>query len=396
MKTNIKFKFIILFFLILTLTGCVSYTIQSNNKLSIPYSENVAQSKGTTVAQKSNHFIMTKRNEEWGMRDEKINNFPNSLPAITDKKPKNTVRILHFGDLMINRYVKTLMDKNGPDFIFENFKPLSQNSIKNFDIISANLEGPFANKKIYTTKSIAFRFDPKDIEWLQTYGFNLFNLANNHILDMGEKGYEDTVKNLTDADIDFYGHQYDIDEKAMLIKEINNKKIAFIGLNDTNTRVDKDKVLDLIEQAEENADYTIINIHWGQEYKTESNKHQQDLAHWFIDNGVDIIIGHHPHVTQEIEVYNNSPIFYSLGNFVFDQYFSQDTQEEFGVALYLYNDKIAIYILPIISEQSSLKLMNGQQSKDFIQALRDKSRIGDYEIDENFYFEVPLSQPSDL
>lgn len=293
-------------------------------------------------------------------------------------KTSSDVSLLFFGDLMLDRIVKKQIDDNGTNYIFEKLAGEENRFFEGMDIISANLEGPFVKAKRKTTKEIAFGFDPVLLPMLKKYNFSLFSQANNHTLDMTKKGFEESQKYLTDAGFDWYGAQYDIDEKSMIIKEIGNKKVAFIAVNDTNTPIDMKKTKELIERANTEADFTIVNIHWGIEYKNTSNKRQQELARQFVDLGVDAVIGAHPHVVQEMEVYNNRPIFYSLGNFVFDQYFSVPTQQGLGVGLVLSDKNISVYVFHLQSEKSQVSLMKGETLDEVMQEWLERSRFGDY------------------
>lgn len=315
----------------------------------------------------------------------------------TNRLPSSTTRttptsLLFFGDMMLDRSVKKQIDAIGAN---ELFKPLLENDemfFKRHDIVHANLEGPIGDKRRPTSKSIAFNFDPKLIPFLQEYGFTTFNLANNHTLDMGKEAFEETKKNLTNGKIEFYGEQYTADEDALLIKKINEVKIAFIGVNDTNSPLSWIEVEKLIKQAEQDGDITIVNIHCGAEYKLASNDRQQKLAHKMIDSGVDIIIGHHPHVVQEIEIYKDRPIFYSLGNFIFDQYFSTETQQGISIAITL-NDptRMLIRLYPLRSQKSIVSFMKNSEAIKLIQRITEKNKI---QFDELVQFEIPIKQPT--
>ena len=147
--------------------------------------------------------------------------------------------------------------------------------------------------------------------------------------------------------------------------------------------MDEDEVEKSIKKGKEISDYVIVNIHWGTEYKPTSNARQQYLAHLFIDNGADIIIGHHPHVIQEMEIYNNKPIFYSLGNFIFDQYWSTPTQVGLGVGLVLYKDQISTYLFPLQGTQSQLIQIIGTEKDQFFANFIDKSNLNNHTITNN-------------
>jgi poly-gamma-glutamate synthesis protein (capsule biosynthesis protein) len=138
---------------------------------------------------------------------------------------------------------------------------------------------------------------------------------------------------------------------------------------------DLEAALEKITELKSNTDLVITQIHWGVEYDHQFNQTQQNLAHQMIDAGADMIIGHHPHVVQGIEVYKNKPIFYSLGNFVFDQYFSKDTQQELGIGIYYEQNKYNIHLFPINSSYSQLSLMQGTDKASFLEKIVTWSNI---------------------
>ena len=113
----------------------------------------------------------------------------------------------------------------------------------------------------------------------------------------------------------------------------------------------------------------VVSPHFGVEYKHTPNNRQIELAHAFVDAGADIIVGTHPHVVQTFEIYNGVPIFYSLGNFIFDQYWSYDTQEELSLGIVMSEDFYKIYLFPILSQKSQPYLMNANQRKEFFEKL---------------------------
>ncbi len=303
-----------------------------------------------------------------------------TIATTTNNETLKTASILNFGDLMLDRNVKKQLNKFGSDYPFKLLA--ANNFFDGYDVVAANLEGPFANKRRPTSKSIAFQFDPSLITTLKKYNFGLFTLANNHSLDMGSAGFEESKANLKKAGIDFYGQQYKINDNNLLIKQIGNFKFGLIGLDDTINKVKVSEVKNLIDKAkDQGAEIIMTNIHWGDEYKEISNPRQRQLAHALIDSGVDLIIGHHPHVVEEMEIYNNHPIFYSLGNFVFDQYFSVATQQELGVGLFFEekdNQKtVSISIFPLESNLSQIKQMEKNKETKIFDAWAKKSRLGE-------------------
>lgn len=311
-------------------------------------------------------------------------------PQVSEQVEPASIQMLFFGDMMLDRSVNTVIKEVGIKEIFK--RVLGDDGLApNADIISVNAEGPFANYRRETSKEIAFRFDPTYISALKELGVNLLSHANNHSLDMGVAGYIESVENIQSAGLTVYGHQSRISEEVSLVyKEINSSTIAFIGFDDTFPRLDIEAALKIIEDAEERADVTVVNIHWGQEYRAISNSEQQSLAYAFIDAGTDLIIGHHPHWVQQIEVYKNRPIFYSLGNFVFDQYFSIPTQQSIAVLVDLQGAEMKISVIPMEGKRSVAHRMQGDQAKAMLDDLVSRSTIDTYTITDTLQFATQI------
>ena len=312
---------------------------------------------------------------------------PMFVKGAPDTKP--IAAFLFFGDMMLDRNVKKAIGQNSPDWIFEKLAGQENRFFSGMNFVHANLEGPFADSRRSTTKSIAFRFDPKLITTLKKYNFNIFDVANNHSLDMGQAGLKESEKNLTTAGIDFYGDGYDIGDYAIKIKEVNGVKIAFVGFNDTYFRLDKNKIANTVKKAAAQSDLVVVNIHWGDEYKTISNARQRELARLMIDTGADVIIGHHPHVVEEIEIYKNRPIFYSLGNFVFDQYFSKETQQGLAVGLVASTSTLSVSVFPLRSIGSQVAQMDYAVGFEYFRKLLETSRLSGYNF-TNFNLKINL------
>ncbi|MCD4761464.1 CapA family protein [bacterium] len=202
--------------------------------------------------------------------------------------------------------------------------------------MSANLEGAVTNSGEHYApdKLYDFAFHPDLISGLKKYNFNFFNLANNHFDDQGKAGMEETRENLDRLGFNYSGDRNGIvSDHSKKIVELKNKKIGLIGFSALGNALDLEKAVRIVSELASTTDLVIVNIHWGEEYQLRSNKKQQELAHRLINADADVIIGHHPHVVQEIEVYKNKLIFYSLGNFIFDQYFSKETQEGLAIEI---------------------------------------------------------------
>lgn len=279
-------------------------------------------------------------------------------------------KILFVGDMMFDRGVEYLMDKNSFYYPFEKICDF----LKEFDFVVGNLEGVIVKSPPkFHRRSFNFAFPPDILEPIISCNFSLFSLANNHSLNMGNSGFEEMKEFLKNADIGFAGCPVKCDYEDIIFEK---NDIIFLGFNKTFQHGFSDnEIIEFIKQARElNPEkFMVVMIHWGQEYKLKSSAIQQNLAHKMIDNGGDLIIGHHPHVVQEIEIYNEKLIFYSLGNFIFDQYFSEAVEQSLGVGLEIHPDKIIYKLFPIQSKQSQPFLMEQEQADKLLEELSARS-----------------------
>lgn len=368
-----------------------SLTAQSNDLVSIQAIENFDFNEvyNIDIDSPASIYTLLKFSELSGAGFDLLNN---SNSAILANKPdlKNTtsyitgyftkpnniniVRMLFFGDLMLDRDISAKIQENGLDYVFGQLDEM--NFYDNYDLISANLEGAITNDKIYypPEKEFDFTFSPEVIDGLKNYNFNFFNLANNHFDDQGQQGIDETRENLNKLGFSYVGCRNgiisDCSSKMILLK---NKKIEMIGLSAFWGEFDLDGVKQKISELKNKTDLVIVNIHWGGEFNTQFDSYQQKIAHSLIDSGVDVIIGHHPHVVQGIEIYNDKPIFYSLGNFVFDQYFSEETQKGLAIELIFKNDELNFEIYPLKSQKGRVGLMTGTERENFLQKIVERS-----------------------
>ena len=295
---------------------------------------------------------------------EKVINHP--LPAIA--VAKSPLRFLFFGDLMLDRSVGTRLKNKKVDFLLAGLA--SSTDLSQFDLIGANLEGAVTNEGRHYAPEMGFdfAFSSSRIAELKKYNFSYFTIANNHITDQGALGLQETRANLNTLEFNYSGDaDAQISENSLKIITIKDKKIALIALSMVYHNFDLAQAKKIIEGTRGQADWVIVNIHWGNEYQHNYSLWQQKIGRELIDSGADIIIGHHPHVVQGMEIYKKRPIFYSLGNFIFDQYFSPDTQEGLGIELELTDDQIKIGVTPLRSELSVASLMPEAKKEKFLE-----------------------------
>lgn len=232
---------------------------------------------------------------------------PTPVPALT---------IGLAGDLGLGRHItSTARSKNDFTWSFKEISPWLMENTFNL----ANLESPIIPLcPEGKTGTFTFCGDERFIPELAKNKFFL-NLNNNHILNYHPQGLIDTKNLLTRASIPYF-----FDD--LLIKEVNGVRLGFLGYDFiTYPSLDKQKIIDTIKTSKPKVDYLFISIHWGNEYLPVAEKWRVDFARQMVDAGADIIHGHHPHVWQGVEKYKDSLIFYSFGNFVFDQSWSYET-----------------------------------------------------------------------
>lgn len=254
-----------------------------------------------------------------------------------------TISILSFGDVMFDRGVRNIIEKKGRD-PFEYIKK-DLHEIKKFDVVIANLEGPIVemDRKDCQQKAYNFQFASNTPERLKSIGITMVTIANNHLYDCYQIGFESTKAYLQSAEIEYIGDTPI--EKSFVTKNIHGKKVAFIGVDQTISSAQLPKFYELIQQLKTENDYVIVHIHWGTEYELKETVIQRTIAHLLIDNGADVIFGHHPHVPEPVEVYKGKVAFYSLGNFVFDQTGEYQTQG-LGAGVEFKEDEALFTIFP--------------------------------------------------
>ncbi len=184
---------------------------------------------------------------------------------------------------------------------------------KNDDFSTVNLETTLTTSTQKAQKKFRFKGNPEYAKILTMAGIEAVNLANNHIYDYLEQGYQDTMANLEKENIGYFGY----DRKY--IDTINGIKVGALGYEGwSDTQEIRNQIeKDIQSLRNQGVQLTIVHFHWGIERQYVPTKAQQTLARFTIDSGADLVLGHHPHVVQGIEEYNDKFIVYSLGNFMF-------------------------------------------------------------------------------
>lgn len=252
-------------------------------------------------------------------------------PSSQSSSHQEAIRLLFGGDLMFDRTIRQKMNQAGHAFILQELVPL----FESHTAVIANLEGPVTNNASKSVGSIPgspanfiFTFDPMVATTLYDQKLRVVNLGNNHIQNFGQDGVVQTKKYLTDANVHFFGDtgsETNSNERSLIL-EFSGVKIGFVNYNQFTADGFVHALTD-IEAVRPQVDLLIMYTHWGNEYVPTANEVITNQAHRFVDQGVDIVIGSHPHVVQNQEDYKGKRIYYSLGNMVFDQYFRPEVQK---------------------------------------------------------------------
>ena len=201
---------------------------------------------------------------------------------------------------------------------------------------------------------MVFRADPELAKTMKSYNFSVLSLANNHTMNFGGSGMLDTLEALRLAGISAAGAGANQEEAlSPVYLEAKGLRFAFLAYNDIDVVppsyeagddspgtafMNINNLEEGISLAKQQADFVIVSMHSGREYESQHSQRQEEFARAAIDYGAELVLGHHPHVIQDYEMYKGKYIFYSLGNFIFDQMWSQDTKEGLGV-MFQFNDR---------------------------------------------------------
>jgi len=275
--------------------------------------------------------------------------------------------------MMLDLYVRRFIDNKGVNALFANITPL----LKDKDMVVANLEGSITNftPKPLDPDNVSFTFDPQIVPELKKLGFTHFSLANNHSLDFGAEGVRQTKELLDKENLKYFG-DYKNQASLSYIESIGNFKVALIGYHELFDP-DTTSVINEIKNIRDKTDFIIVYPHWGIEYQTQFSKGQQIKAYQFIDAGADTVIGAHPHVIQPIEIYQNKPIFYSLGNFIFDQTFSKNTQQGLAVNIKLENKNINYEIITLESKNLIPYILDNSVREPILSNIANHSTVSE-------------------
>lgn len=386
---SFKKVFLLTLVIVITVSAAAIFIINIKASSSEAFSSQAAQ-----AAQVTEEPGMTK-NEEASLP---VQSLPEK-PSVENREPV-VLNITAVGDILLGRGVSWWLAKQqkGYTYPFEKVKDI----LKKGDVIFGNLEEPFTSSEhsltgIEQKGKYVLKNSPEAFYGIKYAGFNLLNLANNHILDYYDTGLYDTLKILDSDNIAHSGAGKDLDEaRKPAIIEKNSIKIGMLSYTDMADIVYKgnpqisfiagksragvaprnmDYILKDIGQLRSQVDIVIISLHWGVEDSFAVQPQQVEFAHKLLDSGADMILGHHPHHFQGIEIYKGKPIAYSLGNFIFDQN-SPENQESFILQMEYKDKKLTNFsAIPIKTiSKSQVVPQTGQGAQAMLNRELDLSR----------------------
>jgi gamma-polyglutamate biosynthesis protein CapA len=258
------------------------------------------------------------------------------------RSAEGTVSLAAVGDIFFCRGVSQVIAENGVDYLFESTSEI----ISHYDLAFCNLECALSNRGTPLEKRFLFRADPSSAFSLSTAGFDIVCLGNNHTVDYGYDALLDTKNAIYDVGMIEVGTQVaGTDDIGVRIVEKNGLAIGFLAFCDlydvageapeeypSVMMIDPVTLPQQVADAKSQCDVLVVSMHWGVDYVDFPTERQQALAKLCIDNGADLILGHHPHVLQEMEFYKDKPIVYSMGGFVWDS--SRDGADHSGIFVF--------------------------------------------------------------
>lgn len=293
-----------------------------------------------------------------------------SLSGLPDTLEETKPEEIYFlGDVMLARDVERRILQAGNDFPFAKIAfPETSFVVANFESASPAVHVPTPNN--------TFRFSTRHdfLPILRSLGITHVSLANNHSYDYGLAGYNDTITALWDSELIPFGHPTQVASTSIQYLETASGTVGVLALHTLYSAPDKVQLQSLLKELRERSDWQVAYVHWGEEYVINPNTAQRTLAKLLVAEGVDLIVGHHPHVVESVERVDGVLVFYSLGNFIFDQYFSTEVQQGLVLRLSFANGP-QVELLPVSSESVRIqpRYMEAMAKSAFLAKLASSS-----------------------
>ncbi len=325
-----------------------------------------------------------------------VTSSPTPAPTLepTPVPTQEPLKIVAVGDIMYGRKVGKLLEQKdeGYTYAFSDVKGI----LNSGDIVFGNLESPMTDSTISLSKEkkIILKCNPKAIEGIKDAGFNILSLANNHMLDYYGQGMLDTVEILDNNDILHSGAGKDITaaRKAAIITK-NGVTFGLLSYSDMVTYTyagtpnisynagiekagamprDYETIREDIAALRSEVDLVAVSLHWGIEESFQIPSDQIEFARKLLDDGADMILGHHPHQFQGMEIYKGKPIIYSMGNFLFDQN-DPENMESFIIEMEYRDKKLTgLSAIPVrILDKCHVEVQTGEDAKNILEREKE-------------------------
>lgn len=312
-------------------------------------------------------------------------------PAVlTQQAESSNDAILFTGDVLLARNIEHLMEQHDSSYPYQGitFTDFAANPY-----VVGNFESAIPETHQTTpTGQIRFSVHPSYLPAAREAGFTHFSLANNHSYDFGFTGYQNAGQALTESNVEPFGDPRGLTTGSITVLSLADANVAIIAIQALQNLPTEIEIRNAVTYASSISDFQVLYVHWGDEYADANNKTQEKLAKLFIKYGVDLIVGHHPHVVQNIERIDGVLVFYSLGNYIFDQYDSTETQEGLLLRLTL-ADEPMVDVIPVtsIGSLSQPHLMTSANHAAFLKKL---AKLSDKSLAINITSgQIPLYSP---
>ena len=275
-------------------------------------------------------FILYKNNDT-KQSEEDFVSLKKLKEKITENVLQKNTKILFVGDMMFDRKIREISEEKGGDYIFSCIKDL----LKSVDFVVGNLEGPITlndsvskGSKVGSPNNYRFTFPTTTAKLLKENNFGVLTLANNHIGNFGHEGVWFTRKYLDEVGVGHFGGLKG--DEHIFEKEINGQIFSFIAYNAFGGD-DYELVSKKIKDEKFFGKKVIVFAHWGDEY-SNNIEDLRLIAKKFVEAGASLIVGSHPHIVLSNEKINDVFVYYSLGNFIFDQYWEESVRNGLAVS----------------------------------------------------------------
>ncbi|PSL40815.1 poly-gamma-glutamate synthesis protein (capsule biosynthesis protein) [Salsuginibacillus halophilus] len=349
--------------------GCESSDSKSPNEVS-------GKSSGLTTAHAESEAIEELQSKEIE---------PRTSSSETVYEEEEAIHMIFAGDVMFEWSLEDTVAQHGPDYPFEHVSE----SVQQADYAIANLETAVTDHAQPYEKIYNFQADADHLTGLVNAGFDFVSLANNHTMDYREAGLLDTVESLDEAGLDHAGAGADKSEAyAPHTVELHGKTIKILAFSEVLPSVDwyagenkpgiasgyqRERVVQKIAAADDSADYVLVYMHWGNEGEHTPEEATRTYAESMVSAGADAVVGTHPHVLQGFEFFDDQPVAYSIGNFLFPDYVEGPTAETGLLHFKLQDGDVAMSFEPWHIDQDQVVDQGEAYQGKVMQFLADHS-----------------------